>query len=75
MTLLIFGAQGYALEAYNAITTLYPIRTIPCFLVSKMATNATTLGGIPVKEIAEVSGSMTEVEKMRHWCDIGACHC
>ena len=64
MTLLIFGAQGYALGTYSAITTLYPNRNIPCFIVSAIGNNATTLGGIPVKEIAEVSGSMTAAEKM-----------
>ena len=64
MNLILFGAQGYALGAYNALTTLYPYRPIPCFIVSAIGNNATTLGGISVKEIAEVSGSMTAAEKM-----------
>ena len=64
MTLLIFGAQGYALGAYNALTTLYPSRAIPCFMVSAIGNNATTLGGIPVKEISSVSESMTVGDKM-----------
>ena len=63
MTLLIFGAQGYALGTYNALTTLYPKRTISCFMVSAIGNNATTLGGIPVKEISSVSESMTMSEK------------
>ena len=65
MDLLIFGAQGYALGAYQAIKTLYPKRNIPCFVVSKMGNNASVLGGIPVKEIAEISASMSEEQK-RH---------
>ena len=63
MNLLIFGAQGYALGVYNALETLYPSRNIPCFVVSKMGNNATTLGGLPVREVAEVSVSMTAVER------------
>ena len=59
MTLMIFGAQGYALGAYQAIRTLYPSRVIPCFMVSAIGNNASTLGGIPVKDIAMVSGGMT----------------
>ena len=49
MELIIFGAQGYALGAYNAFKTLYPKRLVPCFVVSKMGNNAVALGGIPVK--------------------------
>ena len=63
MNLIIFGAQGYALGAYQAISNLYPNRAIPCFIVSKMGNNASTLGGIPVREIGSVSDSMTAVEK------------
>lgn len=63
MTLLIFGAQGYALGAYIAFKTLYPKRLIPCFVVTSMGNNAETLGGIPVNEIASLSGSMTADEK------------
>ena len=63
MNLIIFGAQGYALGAYNTLITLYPKRTISCFMVSAIGNNATTLGGIPVKEISSVSESMTTAEK------------
>ena len=59
MDLLIFGAQGYALGAYQAIKTLYPKRTIPCFLVSECGYNADVLSGIPVRQISNIS----EVEK------------
>ena len=63
MELIIFGAQGYALGAYNAFKTLYPKRLVPCFVVSKMGNNAVALGGIPVKGISTVSDSMTADEK------------
>ena len=63
MNLLIFGAQGYALGAYNALTTLYPKRTIPYFIVSKLGYNEPTLAGLPVREISPVSGSMSVDEK------------
>lgn len=52
MKLAIYGAQGYALGAYEALKTLYPNRVIPCFLVSAMGNNATMLGNIPVKELS-----------------------
>lgn len=63
MDLLIFGAQGYALGAYQAIKALYPKRSIPCFVVSQMGSNANILGEIPVREINELSSSMSESEK------------
>ena len=61
--LIIFGAQGYALAAYEAIKTLYPEYEIPFFMVSSPDGNAPVLGGIPVKEISEVSSAMSETEK------------
>ena len=63
MNIAIYGAQGYALGAYEAIKTLYPKREIPCFLVSKMGNNATVLGSIPVRELASFSNGMTPMEK------------
>ena len=63
MNLLLFGAQGYALGAYQAISSLFEKKVIPCFIVSKMGNNATELGGIPVKEISSVSESMTTMDK------------
>ena len=36
MKLAIYGAQGYALAVYEAVTTLYPKREISCFLVTHM---------------------------------------
>jgi hypothetical protein len=63
MDLAIFGAQGYALGAYTALKTLYPKRTVPCFLVSAMENNAPELGGIPVREVVDYSGKLTSDEK------------
>lgn len=63
MNLAIFGAQGYALGAYEAVKTLYSKRVIPCFIVTSMGNNAPMLGSIPVREIAEVSSEMTKEQK------------
>lgn len=63
MKLAIFGAQGYALGAYEALKTLYPKRVIPYFIVSKMGNNAPILGNIPVREIMSVSSDMSPEDK------------
>ena len=63
MQLAIFGAQGYALGAYEALKTLYSKRVIPCFIVSVMGNNAPMLGNIPVREIADVSSEMSKEQK------------
>lgn len=63
MKLAIYGAQGYALGAYEAIKTLYPKREIACFLVTCMNGNAPALGGLSVKEIAAFSQELTEEQK------------
>ena len=63
MKLIIFGAQGYALGAYEAIKELYPKRELLFFMVSKMGSNAPVVGGIPVREIGEVSSEMTPEQK------------
>ena len=63
MELIIYGAQGYALSAYEALTTLYPERHIPFFMVTTIEGNPFSLRGIPVKEIADVSKEMTSDEK------------
>lgn len=63
MQLAIFGAQGYALGAYEALKTLYPKRVVPYFIVSKMGNNASELGNIRVREIMEVSSEMTSEDK------------
>ena len=63
MNLAIFGAQGYALGAYEALHSLFPQRKITCFIVSERNNNAFTLRGIPVHEIESYSASLTENEK------------
>lgn len=63
MNLAIFGAQGYALGAYEALKTLYPKCVIPYFIVSKMGNNAPTLGSVPVREIVSVSSDMSPEDK------------
>lgn len=63
MNLAIYGAQGYALAACEAITTLYPKRKISCFLVTHMDNNASVLGGIPVRELSAYAQGMTAEEK------------
>ncbi|MCR4673516.1 MAG: hypothetical protein K5675_00775, partial [Lachnospiraceae bacterium] len=61
--LVIYGAQGYALGAYKALKTLYPQREIICFLVTCMEKNASSLGDIPVFEIAGFSAGMKREHK------------
>lgn len=51
----IFGAQGYAIGAYEAMRELYPERDIICFLVSEIGINPTMLGGLPVRMIKDLS--------------------
>ena len=63
MRLVIYGAQGYALGAYEAIKELNPPRPVMCFLVSSMGSNAPTLGGLPVREIADFSAGMSQDDK------------
>lgn len=63
LKLAIYGAQGYALGAFEALKTLYPRRSILCFLVSAIGDNASKLGDIPVRELAHFSDSMTCEEK------------
>lgn len=63
MNLAIYGAQGYALAAYEAIKTLYPRREISHFLVTRMDGNASVLGGIPVKTLAACAEALSGEEK------------
>ncbi len=63
MDLAIFGAQGIALGAYEAIHNLYPVRNIRCFLVSERGNNAEYLSGIPVWELKQFSEALSEEEK------------
>ena len=61
--MVIYGAQGIALGAYNAIKLLHPEKKIACFLVTERGINSATLGGIPVTELSEYIKDKTEEEK------------
>ncbi|MBQ6589708.1 MAG: DUF4422 domain-containing protein [Butyrivibrio sp.] len=63
MEMVIYGAQGIALGAFEAITTIYPEHNIKCFLVTEKGINADTLGGLPVREIASFATGISENEK------------
>lgn len=63
MDLVIYGAQGMALGAYEAIHSLYPIREIRCFLVTERGANADYLSGVPVLELVPFACSLSDEEK------------
>ncbi len=63
MNLVIYGAQGIALGAYEAIHKLYPIRKILCFLVTEQKGNAAFLSGVPVVELNTFAGRLSQKEK------------
>ncbi len=63
MDMIIYGAQGYALGAYNAIKVLDPQRKVLFFMVTAMGNNAETLGGLPVREIGSVSAEFSDMAK------------
>lgn len=63
MNLVIYGAQGVALGAYNAIKIIWPNLMIDCFLVTKRGNNAYTLGGLQVRELGEYVLCLTDAKK------------
>lgn len=63
MDLAIYGAQGTALGAYEAIHNLCPARNIRCFLVTERGSNAEYLSDIPVLELELFAGSLSAEEK------------
>lgn len=63
MKTVIYGAQGIALGAYNSIKELCPSCEILCFLVTKMGMNASSLGGIPVRELEEFASEYSQEDK------------
>ena len=63
MDLAIYGAQGIALGAYEAIHSLYPARVIRCFLVTERGFNAKSLLGLPVLELESFAGKLSKDEK------------
>lgn len=65
MELVIYGAQGMALGAYEAIHNLCPNRKIACFLVTKREQNAEVLSGLPVLELNSYAAAVSEEEKQK----------
>ncbi len=65
MDLVIYGAQGMALGAYEAIHSMYPRRKISCFLVTHKKGNAEVLSGLPVLELKAYAGRLSAKEKER----------
>ena len=63
MKLVIFGAQGIALGACEAIRGLYPARRVECFVVSSRGINACRLAGLEVVELSAYAGRLSEEEK------------
>lgn len=63
MNLAIYGAQGIALGAYEAIHNIYPQREISCFLVTQRDANAEVLSGIPVLELESYANGLSDKEK------------
>lgn len=63
MRLVIYGAQGVALGAYKAIKTIQPHAIVECFLVTEIGSNASTLGGLPVRELGEFATALKDSEK------------
>ncbi len=63
MDLAIYGAQGMALGAYQAIHKLFPRRKIECFLVTKRGINAELLSGLPVIELETFAGNLSQEKK------------
>lgn len=57
--LVIFGAQGIALGAYQAFHHLYPQKKVHCFLVSKTENNPLVLEGIPVRELVSFASVLS----------------
>lgn len=59
----IYGAQGMALGAYEAIQNLYPESVVRCFLVTEKGINEDTLARLPVRELKEFVSDLQENEK------------
>lgn len=64
MDLAIYGAQGMALGAYEAIRSLYPEIKVKCFIVTERGINAEMLGGLPVVELKDLLCEIHSDKKM-----------
>lgn len=63
--IVIYGAQGMALGAYEALSKLCRDRKIRCFLVTSKGNNADLLAAVPVLELAPFAHSLSREEKNR----------
>lgn len=63
MKTVIYGAQGVALGAYHSIKELFPSREILCFLVTETGINASSLCGIPVRELEKFAAEYSQEDK------------
>ncbi len=63
MDYAIYGAQGIALGAYEAVHSLYPERKLRCFLVTEQRENGISLFGVPVRELTGFASALSEEEK------------
>lgn len=63
MQLAIYGAQGIALGAYEAIRELFPTREVKCFVVTEQGNNAKTLGDLPVIELKRFAAELSREQK------------
>lgn len=59
----IYGARSLALGISTAIQILYPKFPVQGFLVTSLADNASTLAGLPVREIGEFAACCSKEEK------------
>lgn len=63
MEIVIYGAQGIALSAYEAIKNIYPKRNVKCFLVTVRDINPERLSDLPVLELKDFVKNLTTEEK------------
>lgn len=63
MDLVIYGAQGIPLSAYEAMHSIYPQRKISCFVVTKREGNPETLSGLPVLELEKFADALSDEQK------------
>ena len=63
MRLLIYGAKSLALGIYRAIQKCAPDYYVPCFLVTALGKNPSTLAGLPVREIGTLIPELVGIPK------------
>lgn len=63
MKIAIYGAKSLALGMYRAIELLYPGQDCIGFVVNSRENNPSTLAGLPVIEMDELSDKMSQDDK------------